>query len=247
MSLADVDSETIRVWNLETGALQTFAFDGGGSVNGVAFSPSGDRIAVAAGGALHLTGPTQSFDVGGGVSSTEWIRRADRAVDGDIVLLDVSSGATEEIHSGVFDPPRGCAVRREGCALRSSPGINVLALATRASTVVMARASSPGPPTRRSSSRVSRGAGPTSRSTSAVPGTEGTLTSLVSPSELTLSRRRRGDPGSEVAVLGPLPVQAFDVEPRGGRGLRALVVDRGRAARSSSRSRRFEGFRSACF
>jgi hypothetical protein len=239
MSLADVDSETIRVWNLETGALQTFAFDGGGSVNGVAFSPGGDRIAVAAGGALHLTGPTQSFDLGGWVSSTEWIAEGSIAavVDGDIVLLDVSSGATEEIYSGVFfDPPRG--LRRSPGGLRlafiASGELVVLELATRASTVV----ASEGELAWTSDQEIVfagfeglRRADVVLGTSALVPGTEGARSpSLVSPSEL-IALSAAGEVilvGSEVAVLGPLPVQAFDVELfAAAADFRALVVDRG--------------------
>ncbi|HEY7699618.1 MAG TPA: CARDB domain-containing protein, partial [Vicinamibacteria bacterium] len=134
MKLADVDSGGIRIWDFETGALQTLAFDSVERVSGVAFSPAGDRQAIASGSSVTVG--TDVFPLSGSVSSLEWVAESSIAVvvDGDVVLLDLSNGSTEEIASGsLFDPPRELRLSRGGSRLAFLRGgsLEILELSTR--------------------------------------------------------------------------------------------------------------------
>jgi subtilase family serine protease/flagellar hook assembly protein FlgD len=253
MKLADVDSGGIRLWDFETGALQNLAFDADESVNGVAFSPGGDRLAIAAGSSLHVTWPTEVFTLSGSVSSPEWVTENSIAVvvDGAILLLDLGTGATEEIFSGsFFDPPRELRLSRGGSRLAflRSGILEVLELSTRASTNLGFASEFSWMSDEEIAFSTFDGlrlADLVLGTSSVVPETSGVrfptrlgpgeVVALSADNEVVLI-------GADVTTLGPMPVQDFDLDLfTATEDFRVLVVDSGESrARLFSLPGRFE-------
>lgn len=238
MKFADVDSRGIRLWDFETSALQSLAFDAAESVNGVAFSPGGDRLAITTGSSLHITEPTEVFDLSGSVSSPEWVTENSIAVvvDGAILLLDLGTGATEEIFSGsFFDPPRELRLSRGGSRLAflKSGMLEVLELSTRASTNLGFASEFSWMSDEEIAFAAFDGlelADVVLGTRSVVPETSGVrfptrlgpgeVVALSADNEVVLI-------GADVTTLGPMPVQDFDVDLfTATSDFRVLVVDR---------------------
>ncbi len=256
MNLADVSSSGIRLWNFETAELTSLPFDSSEAVTGVRFSPGGDRLAIASTSSLQVTAPAQAFDFSELVSSPEWVTASSVAVavGSEIVLVDLATGAAESIFAGTpFSPPRQLRLSPEGSRLAflNASFLTVIDLAARTSATV----------------RFSSGFSWMSEDEIVLADPEGLRLANLAPGTIELLPETSGMhspvrlgpgeilalsadnelllislPGAEAATLGPMPVQAFDMELFAStEDFRVLAVDRGETrARLFSLPGRFE-------